>query len=151
MTGGGNVTNGPKEHFNFGLTLNCDPTDGPNNLQINFGKREHLHLIAVDAAICYDDPAITDGSPTAGFDTIEGSGLALLNGSVEALIEFRITDVGKPGRGADTVDFIITADGNTWELTGSLTGGNVEAHPAPSGKSAKPTSQRTNRPGGPTR
>ena len=69
------------------------------------------------------------------------------DGTSDAEIQFRIADAGEPGKNADTVVFIVTADdGRTWELRGALTGGNNQAHPVEMSQSVQPTKQHRGRP-----
>jgi hypothetical protein len=68
MNGGGKIEGSNVTH---GFRLRCDPTTGPQRLQVNWdGNRFHLEALA--NALCSDDPTISEEQPSAGFDTYEG-------------------------------------------------------------------------------
>ena len=72
MTGGGSVFQ-ESSRVTHGFTLQCDATEGPNSLQINW-NRHRFHLDSLDSAVCSDDPSIDPRPPVANFDTYEGAG-----------------------------------------------------------------------------
>ena len=126
MTGGGSVfADGMR--VTHGFELHCDPTAGPNNLQINWGRGDKFHLTSLESAICTDDPVIDGGPPGAVFDTFEGTGMGRLNGIDEATITFRLTDAGEPGKNLDLAEFRI-AGRSGLVVRGTLSKGNHQAH-----------------------
>lgn len=129
MTGGLNATSSTGARVTAGLELHCTPTDGPNNLQANWGKGSKFHLTHLDSATCTDDPAITPNPPAAGFDTFGGSGTGTYNGASGATATWTLADAGEPGSN-DTVILTIKDASNTTVLTvsGKLGGGNLQAH-----------------------
>ena len=130
MTGGGSVFQaGTGTRFTHGFELHCDPSAGPNRLQINWGKGNKFHLTSLDSATCSDDPALDEGNPVAGFDTFEGSGIGRLNGVPGAKITFKFTDDGEPGKGVDLAEFTIDDGVTTIVVSGFLDKGNQQAHP----------------------
>lgn len=138
FTGGGLLTceyGGATYKVTFGYTLHCK-TDGttappePNNLQINFSHGDHFHLTDLSAAECSPPPTTT---PTASISSITGSGDGRFNAQ-PATVNFTITDVAEPGR-LDTVSLTITSGGGTvLACSGTLGGGNNQAHNATGSK-----------------
>ena len=128
MTGGG-MTKQDKMKYYHGFTLRCDDDAGWNWMQIKWGKnwrdRKKFRLTELTSAVCSEQPGIDAGWPRAGFNTFEGTGVGKLNGEL-ALIDFRITDEGEPGR-SDEIRYTITGeDGVT--VSGKLRWGNHQAH-----------------------
>ncbi|MDQ3629862.1 MAG: hypothetical protein M3417_01025 [Actinomycetota bacterium] len=127
MTGGGSLF-AAGERTTHGFTLHCDPTDGPNNLQVNWaGSR--FHLTELTAALCSNN-GTDPRPPRAAFDTYQGAGVGRLNGVDGATIEWTFTDSGEPGT-ADTGRILIRDVGGTVvhdvPVT-SLDRGNHQAH-----------------------
>jgi hypothetical protein len=120
MTGGGKVVRTSVTH---GLSLNCDQTKSPNNLEVNWKQGNKFHLTTLTSAACSNDPAISEGRPIAGFDTYRGTGTGTYNGSPGATAEWVITDAGEPGDN-DTFHIKITdAGGNVvLDVTGKIKG-----------------------------
>lgn len=128
MTGGGSVfQQGTGQRFTHGFELHCDPSSGPNNLEINWGGNR-FHMTSLDSATCSDDPNLDEGNPVAGFDTFEGSGTGRLNGVPGAMITFKFTDDGEPGKNADLAEFTIDDGGPLIVVSGFLNRGNHQAH-----------------------
>jgi hypothetical protein len=129
MTGGGSVFTASGQRVTHGMELHCDATKVPNNLQVNWGKGERFHLSALTTATCSDDPAIGEAPPTAGFDTLTGTGTGSYNGVAGATITFTFTDAGEPGKN-DTASIVIKDAGGNTVLTvnGKLNNGNQQAH-----------------------
>ncbi|MHB9111758.1 MAG: hypothetical protein ACYC4D_03905 [Thermoleophilia bacterium] len=131
MTGGGTIISSlPSfEKVSHGMELHCDATLAPNNLQVNWGKGNKFHLESLVSASCSDDPAIDPGSPTASFDTHQGSGTGRYNGVSGATAEWTFTDAGEPGKN-DTAKIVIRdASGNVVLAKTGLLTGNHQAHP----------------------
>jgi hypothetical protein len=131
MTGGGSVFTGDGTRVTHGFELHCMPADGPNDLQVNWGKGNRFHLTSLTTASCSDNPAISPGSPSAGFDTLEGAGTGTYNGQPGARAKWTFTDAGEPGTD-DTAALTVEDAGHTVVLSvsGSLKHGNQQAHPA---------------------
>jgi hypothetical protein len=125
MTGGGSVFTPTGTRVTHGFELHCTPTDGPNNLQVNWDKGNHFHLEVLSSASCSDDPSISPTPPPAGFDTYRGKGTGRCNG-LPASAEWTFTDAGEPGKN-DTAKIQITG-GCTLEVSGKLRSGNHQAH-----------------------
>ena len=123
MTGGGSVF-GAGVRYTHGFQVRCDGSP-PNNLQINWGKGNRFHLNSLTAVVCFDDPAIAEGNPVAGFDTILANGAGRLAGVPGTPIWFHFTDEGEPGKGADQAEFTI---GASPIVSGLLNSGNHQAH-----------------------
>jgi len=130
MTGGGKVKN-QTASATFGFELSCSTTSTPNNLQVNWGKGNKFHLDTLTGASCTDNPAITPNPPAAGFDTYSGSGSGRYNGTPGATAQWTFTDAGEPGTN-DTVTLQVKdAAGNVvLDVSGTLSGGNIQAHNA---------------------
>lgn len=130
MTGGGKVTN-QTASATFGFELSCSTTSTPNNLQVNWGKGNKFHLDTLTGASCTDDPAITPNPPAASFNTYKGSGSGRYNGTPGATAQWTFTDAGEPGTN-DTVTLQVKdAAGNVvLDVSGTLSGGNIQAHNA---------------------
>jgi hypothetical protein len=113
-----------------GLTLHCDETQLPNNLEVNWDGGNHFHLDTLDSATCFDDPTKVPNPPPAGFDSYIGSGTGSCNGVPGATARWYFTDEGEPGTQDDVVSLSITcADGNTVTVVGqNNVQGNFQAH-----------------------
>ncbi len=129
MTGGGSVSDSSNKRITHGFTLQCDVTNGPNNLEVNWGKGNNFHLTSLTSALCTDDPTITSNPPAASFDTYNGTGTGKLNGVSGATIAFTFTDAGEPGKN-DHATIVITSGTSTTVLSvsGNLHNGNHQAH-----------------------
>jgi len=127
MTGGGRIN--ANMILTHGFELNCNPSDGPNNLEINYDKGNSFHLESVTYVHCFDDPAQGSGQPKAGFDTLEMSGFGRLNGQSGAFVWVQFTDYGEPGKNDWSTVVIYDNAGNLkLDVTGVLTNGNHQAH-----------------------
>lgn len=126
MTGGGriNVAAGAVTH---GFRLECTPTNGPNNLQVNWGSGQGFHLESVTSAACSDNPRLDPANPTAGFDTLKGTATGRCNSGGTAVATYTLTDDGEPGSG-DLLKISISGDCNLAQSTGYLDRGNHQAH-----------------------
>jgi hypothetical protein len=127
MTGGGSIiSNGLR--VTHGFNLNCDVTQNPERLEINWnGNRFHLEQL--NTAFCSNNPLINPGNPSAAFNTYSGSGAGLYNGVSGATINFVFTDAGEPGVNDFALYTIYDADGNlVLTASGNLDNGNQQAH-----------------------
>jgi hypothetical protein len=129
MTGGGSVFTSSGVRVTHGFELYCSLSDGPNNLQVNWGKGNKFHLTSLTSAACTDDPAISPNPPTATFDTYTGSGTGTYNGQAGATADWTFTDAGEPGTN-DTATLTIKNAANVVVLSvsGTLNSGNHQAH-----------------------
>ncbi len=130
MTGGGSITDTigtPSTRVTHGFELQCNATQTPNNLEVNWAKGK-FHLENLTSASCTDDPKITPNPPAAGFNTYTGKGTGKLNGVSGATIEFTFTDAGEPGN-HDTAKIVIKTGSTTvLSVSGNLNTGNQQAH-----------------------
>jgi hypothetical protein len=134
MTGGGSVFTTTGQRVTHGFVLQCDPAQGSNNLQVNWGD-QRFHLESVTSVSCSDDPSIDPGQPPAPFDTIQGTGVGRYkqgNGPWQsAIVEWIFTDAGEPGGGVDRVRIKITLVSSgavVLDVDGFLNSGNHQAH-----------------------
>lgn len=128
MTGGGSVSDSNNKRITHGFTLQCDVINGPNNLQVNWGKGNTFHLDSLTSATCVNDPAIAPKPPTADFDTYVGTGTGSFNGVSGATATWIFTDDGEPGKN-DHATIVITDDsGIVLSVSGNLHNGNHQAH-----------------------
>lgn len=127
MTGGGRLDTDDGLKITHGLRLDCDPSETPANLEVNWSGHR-FHLESVTGAFCANAPGISPIPPVAGFNLHIGSGLGRLNGQ-PASIGWSLTDAGEPGR-SDTAAIIIRDASNNVVLNASavIRGGNQQAH-----------------------
>jgi len=129
MTGGGSIiSNGLR--VTHGLTLNCDATQNPQRLEVNWaGNRFHLEQLTTAFCSNSKDPSIDAGQPSAAFNTYTGSGGGRLNGVSGATIDFVFTDAGEPGT-EDFASYTIKDADDNLLLTalGNLDKGNQQVH-----------------------
>jgi hypothetical protein len=138
MTGGGSIGDSGVTH---GFELHCDASQGPNNLQVNWGghgsNSNSFHLDTLDSALCEDNPTFSEGTPVAGFDTYHGTGTGTFNaagskgsGVPGYTAEWTFTDHGQPGFN-DTAEIVIKDPNGVVVLTvsGNIHNGNNQAHP----------------------
>jgi len=127
MTGGGSIFNNGMR-ITHGMELNCDATQNPQNLEVNW-KGYRFHLDQLTSANCSDDPMIDPAPPAAGFNTFTGSGTGSLNNVSGATIDFVFTDAGEPGT-SDIAAYTIRDSNGNVVLTafGTLDKGNQQAH-----------------------
>ena len=126
MTGGGTIGDKLATH---GFELHCDVTQGPNNLEVNWGKGNKFHLDTLTSASCSDDPNIVPNPPAAGFDTYKGTGTGAYNGAAGAKVEWTFTDAGEPGKNDYAAIKITDASNNVvLNVSGNLSNGNQQAH-----------------------
>ncbi|MGD8554946.1 MAG: hypothetical protein PVJ32_05870 [Anaerolineales bacterium] len=129
MTGGGSVFTEDGTRVTHGFELHCPSVFEPNNLEVNWGKGDRFHMESLDAAICSDDPSLDESPPAAGFDTFWGMGTGRYNGESGAIIHFRFTDDGEPGKNDTAAIWIQDAGGNVvLTVSGILDRGNHQAH-----------------------
>jgi hypothetical protein len=126
MTGGGSIFLRDDTRVTHGFELHCNPSDVPNNLEINWAGGNNFHLTTLTAAWCIDNPAIAPPPPNAGFDTFIGRGVGTCNGD-PATIEFVLTDAGEPGT-KDTASYKITGACTLTAGPAYITKGNQQAH-----------------------
>ena len=128
ITGGGSVFTGSGVRVTHGFELYCIPDEGPNNLQVNWGKNK-FHLTSLTSAACTDDPAIAPDPPTPTFDTYTGTGTGTYNGQAGATASWTFTDAGEPGTN-DTATLTIknAANAVVLSVSGKLNNGNHQAH-----------------------
>lgn len=128
MTGGGSVIDPVAGRVTHGFELHCDASQGPNNLQVNWGKGNRFHLETLTGALCTNNPLIVPNPPAAGFDTYSGSGTGRYNGVSGADITWTFDDAGEPGKN-DHVHFHISVGAVTvLSADGHLHNGNHQAH-----------------------
>jgi len=128
MTGGGSVFTKDGVRVTHGFELNCDRTQTPNNLEINWGKGNKFHLDTLVSATCIDDLAIEPNPPKAGFDTYRGTGTGEYNGVAGATAKWIFTDAGEPGKDDTASIEISDANGVILTVSGKLDRGNQQAH-----------------------
>jgi hypothetical protein len=127
MTGGGSFFTPDGTRVTHGLELHCSVPSHPNNLEINWGGGNNFHLDTLTNVACFLDPSISAGHPSAGFNTMIGSGTGTLNGA-PATIGFEFTDAGEPGT-ADQASVVIVSGGTTFTVPLTvLDNGNQQAH-----------------------
>lgn len=131
MTGGGWIAGDvdfPDEppRVTHGFSLHCDASEGPNRLQVNWGRGNRFHLENLAPGTkCFplDEPV--------GI-AISGGGEGRYNGVAGAEISFMFIDLGEPGTDDIGSLFIEDADGNPvlaeLGVGGSLSGGNYQFH-----------------------
>lgn len=127
MTGGGSVFDSDNR-ITHGFTLQCDVTNGPNNLEVNWGKGNKFHLDTLTSVICANDPAIDPKPPAVGFDTYVGTGTGSLNGVSGATATWIFTDAGEPGKKDNATIVITDGSGIVLTVSGNLHNGNQQAH-----------------------
>lgn len=127
MTGGGSVFDS-NERITHGFTLQCDETNGPNNLEVNWGKGNKFHLDSLTSATCANDPAIKPKPPSAGFDTYVGTGTGSVNGVSGATATWIFTDAGEPGKKDNATIVITDGSGVVLSVSDNLRNGNQQAH-----------------------
>lgn len=127
MTGGGRINSAPAGKVTHGFRLECTPSAGQNNLQVNWGGQS-FHLLEATSATCDNGPdgRNKSGNPTAGFDTFTGTGTGRCKGGGAATAAYTMVDNGEPGS-ADTWSIQITGDCNL-TASGTLERGNHQAH-----------------------
>src|ERR1035441_4200972 len=70
MTGGGSIiSNGLR--VTHGFNLNCDATQSPERLEVNWGGNS-FHLEQLNTAFCSNNPSLNAGNPSATFNTYSG-------------------------------------------------------------------------------
>jgi len=127
FVGGGRV-NVPKYGGTYTLThgfeLHCDPTLGPNNLEINWMKNK-FHLEELEEAECTDDGSTNEPPPSAAtktngpgptLDVYYGNGYGRYNGQCGAFAEWVMDDNGEPGKADQIVALRITGADNAIKL-----------------------------------
>jgi len=148
MTSGGSVfLNPPSAKINngskisldairvtHGFELHCDPSQVPNNLEINWpganNGSNNFHLDTLTSAKCTDDPNVDQRPPAAPFDTLVGAGTGKFNNVAGATIEFTLVDGGEPGT-KDQAAYLIKDKNGVTVLSVPLTYltfGNHQAH-----------------------
>jgi hypothetical protein len=127
MTGGGSIISN-NLRVTHGFHLNCDATQNPQRLEINWdGNRFHLEQL--NTAFCSNNPKIQAGNPAAVFNTYTGKGVGRLNGVSGATIDFVFTDAGEPGTDDFASYTIRDVNGNlVLSAMGNLDNGNQQAH-----------------------
>ncbi|MDO9445419.1 MAG: post-COAP-1 domain-containing protein, partial [Dehalococcoidia bacterium] len=127
MTGGGNVVVSG-DHYTFGLSLRCNASG--NNFQFNDHEGGvKFHLQTITSVTCSDNPAINPKPRPASIDTMVLMGTGRLGNGATGTVELTLTDQGEPGRN-DTISVVIKdASGQVIsQVSGKLTGGNIQAH-----------------------
>ncbi len=130
MTGGGSIESGKGKtatRSTWGFEIRCDGSQGNLEFQDHGGGNFHMEGIA--SVFCVDDPAVGPGVPKAGFDTLRLTGVGRWNGTSGHTVEATIVDAGDPGT-RDTITITVKTAGGVVvsTLSGSLTGGNHQAH-----------------------
>jgi hypothetical protein len=127
MTGGGSFFTPDGTRVTHGFELHCSVPSHPNNLEINWPTGNNFHLDTLTNVACFLDPSISAGQPSAGFNTMIGSGTGTLNGA-PATIGFEFTDAGEPGT-ADQASVVIQSGATTFTVPLTvLDNGNQQAH-----------------------
>lgn len=131
FTGGGKQVDVGVAKVTRGLTIHCDLLLS-NNLEINWGVREHFHMTRHLTAVCSDDPAIDQRPPNAPLDTLVGMGTGRYNNQDGYTVEFTLVDAGEPGR-MDRMAIRIFQTSNPGNVVlnvplAYLIGGNLQAH-----------------------
>ena len=145
FVGGGRV-NVPKNGggtytLTHGFELHCDPTLGPNNLEINWMKNK-FHLEELEEAECIDDGTTNEPPPSPHpgptLDIYTGEGFGRYNGVCGAFAKWSMVDNGEPGKNDQILSLLIKdkKDGNVVLNIGSkalnLKTGNHQWVPHPS-------------------
>ena len=127
MTGGGRV-NPSSGKVTHGFRLECVPSAGQNNLQVNWANNG-FHLLTANTATCNNGPdGNNSGNTTAGFDTLTGTGTGRCRGGGSANASYTLIDNGEPGS-ADTMKITISGDCNlSVTVPLALERGNHQAH-----------------------
>lgn len=127
MTGGGRINDSGAGKVTHGFRLECTPSAGQNNLQVNWADGG-FHLLSATTATCNNGPGGVNnsGSPTAGFDTLTGTGTGRCRGGGTATASYQLVDNGEPGS-SDTWSITITGACNL-TASGTLERGNHQAH-----------------------
>jgi hypothetical protein len=97
FTGGGRQLVVDRDKVTRGLTIHCDLRLS-NNLEINWGGRNHFHMTQHLSAQCFDSELIDQRPPNAPLDTLIGVGRGRFNGVDGYTVEFTLVDAGEPGR-----------------------------------------------------
>jgi hypothetical protein len=127
MTGGGRIA--APFVLTHGFELHCNPSDGANNLEINWNGGNRFHLESVTDINCFDDATQNPKPPVAPFDVLELSGFGRYNGEPGAFVWVQLTDFGEPGKNDWATVVVYDADGNlVLDQTGNLQVGNHQAH-----------------------
>jgi hypothetical protein len=121
FTGGGSIFTVSGERITHGFELHCDPSIGPNNLEINFGG-DKFHLQSLTTAYCY--------KTKSGVFGIVGTGTGRYNGDPGYTIHFTFTDAGEPGKNDFASYSIAGPNGSVLTASGLLQFGNQQFHPA---------------------
>lgn len=125
MTGGGSVFTASGDRVTHGFTLYCNVAQGPNRLQIDWGKNR-FHLESLTSAFCYDDEDLASDAP---FDTYVGAGAGRLNNQPGATVTWTFTDVGEPGvDDMATIEIKDAGNNVVLSVSGKLDRGNHQAH-----------------------
>ena len=103
-----------------GFELHCDPSQGPNNLEVNWGGKKdghRFHLEELESATCIDDqtPNEPPPSPHPGptLDVYTGQGTGRYNGECGASAQWIMEDNGEPGKNDTIIKLVIfDAGGN---------------------------------------
>jgi hypothetical protein len=124
-----------------GFILYCDPTQNPNNLEVNWkdpvtGQEHRFHLTDLKTAHCEMNPALgSPNPPKADFNTWVGSGEGRLDGIDGAKMYAIFTDQSQPagtqagGPGDWSTIVIYDKDGKlVLNVTDPLFGGAQQAH-----------------------
>ncbi len=127
VTGGGKLSGSDK--VTHGFKLHCDVAEGPNNLQVNWGKGSKFHLETIADATCTNDPLLDPQAPLTVFDTYAGEGVGSYDGVAGATATWTLTDAGEPGKNDAFRIMIQDVNGNSvLDASGTLNGGNHQAH-----------------------
>jgi len=128
MTGGGSIKDPVYGRVTNGFQLKCTAPSTPNSLEVNWGNGNNFHLTALATALCTDDPTISEGKPTAGFDTYDGTGTGTYNGTPGATAKWKFTDAGEPGTNDFAHITILVGMTVVLDAQGNLQNGNHQAH-----------------------
>jgi len=128
MTGGGNISNqGEKVTYSFKIHSN-DGRDNNSKLEISWGKHK-FRMDNLISSVTTNDPGIKSDPPSAGFNTISGSGSGQMDKNSGYTVEFKFVDAGEPGT-SDWSSITIKDNSNitVLEASGYVQAGNSQAH-----------------------
>src|SRR5205085_898765 len=117
MTGSGAVSAaGLPSWPNVGGTASADFTlrcnGSPNQFGLDWAGGS-FDLTFVDQVLCWDDSRFSEAQPNAPMDSLWMQGHGTLKNGQVGTIEFTLTDQGEPGKGRDTLSFVVRNSAGT--------------------------------------
>ena len=124
MNVGGNIREGSKR-YTWGGSISCDGSSKKAFEYKDHDRDVEFKLSTVTSVTCSTTPGVSQGQPSAGFNTLVLVGRSSDGKRVEATF----VDAGEPGRN-DTVNIKVFNAGGTQisSVSGALDGGNLQAH-----------------------